>query len=70
MNYTLALNAVLGTIFVVFWLCAFFILYHLTRFGAGIFPKRLALLFLIGAVLLSSSAVIFYLSLDINSLLS
>lgn len=53
-----------------FWLLAFFILYHLTRFGVGTFPKRLAALFLGGAVILSCVVFLSYASLDLDKLLA
>ena len=54
-------NILVGIIFFVFWLTAFVILYHLTRFGVGTMPKKLAALFLTGSVTLFSISVILYL---------
>ncbi|MEK7582686.1 MAG: hypothetical protein AAB452_02395 [Patescibacteria group bacterium] len=50
-------NIPFSTVFAVFlllvyWTQAFFILYHLIRFGIGIAPKILALTFFLGSVVL------------------
>lgn len=37
----------------VFWVGVFFILYHLIRFGVSTQPKKIAIVFIIGSVLLS-----------------
>ena len=37
----------------VYWIMAFFILYHLIRFGVSTKPKQLALVFLFGSIILS-----------------
>jgi hypothetical protein len=68
MPFATILNLFLIFLFVVFWLMAFFILYHLTRFGVGVFPKRLAALFLGGAVVLSSAVFLSYSAANISSL--
>lgn len=65
MNTTLLANFVAGLIFFAFWILAFFIFYHLTRFGVGILPKRLSALFLVGAVILFSTSVLFYSTLNL-----
>ena len=70
MDFPVIANLFLIFLFLVFWLFAFFILYHLTRFGVGVFPKRLAALFLTGAVVLSSIVFLTYSSVDLNKLLS
>ncbi len=57
----------LGAFF--FWLMVFFIFYHLTRFGIGTLPKRLAALFLVGAVTLFSIALLFFTQIDLNPLM-
>lgn len=57
-----------GFAFLVFWLVAFVILYHLTRFGIGVLSKRLSVLFLFGSLVLSSIALVFYLKVDISVL--
>ncbi len=47
----------------------FFIFYHFTRFGIGTLPKRLAALFLVGAVILFSISLLFFSTLDLNPLM-
>ncbi|MEK7217461.1 MAG: hypothetical protein AAB374_01640 [Patescibacteria group bacterium] len=42
----------------VYWIPAFFIVYHLTRFGIGSRPKFIALVFLVGSVILFSLFII------------
>ncbi len=53
----------------IFWLMVFFIFYHFTRFGIGTLPKRLAALFLVGAVILFSISLLFFSTLDLNPLM-
>lgn len=65
----LVFNALVGLVFLVFWVVAFVILYHLVRFGIGVQPKRFALAFLLGTVLLFFSSVVLYTRIDLNSLL-
>jgi hypothetical protein len=69
MDFPLVLNLFLLFLIGLFWLLSFFILYHLVRFGVGTFPKRLGLLFLGGAVILSSIVFLSYASLDLTTLL-
>jgi hypothetical protein len=70
MDFPLIVNLALLCLFGLFWLFAFFIIYHLARFGVGTLPKRLGALFLGGAVVLSSAAFLSYASLDLGALLS
>lgn len=70
MQFPAIINLFLLFIFLLFWLLSFFILYHLTRFGIGVFPKRLAALFLVGAVVLSSVVFLAYSGLDLSQLLT
>ncbi len=46
-----------GIVIVVVWVNAFFIVYHLTRFGIGPRPKLLAFIFMVGAVVLFTGFV-------------
>lgn len=48
-----------------YWVPAFFIVYHLTRFGVGPRPKFIALVFLVGSVLLFSMFIITVSRLDL-----
>jgi hypothetical protein len=43
-----------------YWIGAFFILYHLTRFGVGSSPKKMAVIFLAGSLFLSMIAVLLF----------
>ena len=61
------LNLAVVLTFFIFWLTAFFIIYHLARFGIGLLPKRLAALFLVGAIVLFSTTLLFYSPVNINS---
>lgn len=73
MTYTFPLqiifNIFAGLIFLIYWGLTFVILYHLTRFGIGVQPKKLAAIFLLGSVVLSGVAIILYMNVDLNSLL-
>lgn len=60
------LNLVVFVVMVGFWLVAFVILYHLSRFGVGTLPKKLAALFLVGGLVLFTVSVIAYYNLDTN----
>lgn len=55
--------------YAIFWGSVFIILYHLTRFGIGVQPKRLAAVFFAGAIILFSLSVFLYTKVDFNSLL-
>jgi uncharacterized membrane protein len=50
----------------VYWTQAFFILYHLVRFGIGSAPKILALVFVLGSVVLFIATFVFYSQIDIT----
>lgn len=62
-------NTLVVGIFLVYWGMVFVILYHLTRFGIGVQPKRFAALFLFGSLALSGVVVISSMNVDINALL-
>ncbi len=38
--------------FAFYWLQAFFIIYHLVRFGVGVKPKMVAIIYFLGAIIL------------------
>lgn len=59
-----------GVLFLGFWVMSFVILYHLTRFGVGVQPKRVAVTFLLGAVTLFCLCVTLLIKLDVSTLLS
>jgi hypothetical protein len=54
----------------VYWVAVFIILYHLTRFGIGVQPKRFVAIFLLGSVTLFCASVLAYMNLDISPLLN
>ena len=60
---------VIGLLFV-YWAVAFIILYHLTRFGIGVQPKRFAAIFMLGSLVLSSIAIILFTKLEIGVFLT
>lgn len=62
-------NTLAGFGFLVYWVVAFVILYHLSRFGVGTQPKKFAAIFLFGSVILSAAAIIFYMNIDLGSLI-
>jgi hypothetical protein len=68
MDLPVLINLIAGVGFVFFWLVAFFIFYHLTRFGIGLLPKRIAALFIVGAVIFFSASLIAYFSLNLHHL--
>ncbi|HAU07537.1 MAG: hypothetical protein UW46_C0013G0010 [Candidatus Yanofskybacteria bacterium GW2011_GWF1_44_227] len=43
---------IVGAFFVFYWIQAFFIIYHLVRFGIGVKPKVVALIYFVGAIIL------------------
>mgnify|MGYP001559593914 CR=1 FL=1 len=59
-------NVLVALILLAYWGMTFVILYHLTRFGIGVQPKRFAAIFLLGSVVLSVAAIIFFMNIDIN----
>jgi len=63
-------NALVAFIFLIYWVVVFITLYHLTRFGIGTQPKRLAAIFLLGAVLLFCVSVFAYANLDVSMLIN
>ncbi len=47
-------------VLLIYWVFNFIVLYHLTRFGIGTLPKKIALVFLLGNISLFFLSVIFY----------
>ena len=56
--------------FLLYWGVAFIILYHLTRFGVGVQPKRFAIIFLFGSLILSGITIVLFTKVDISTFLS
>ena len=63
-------NVLTVGLFAVYWGMVFIILYHLTRFGVGVQPKKFAAAFFLGSVALFCTSLIFYLKLDFAFLLT
>ncbi|OGM29065.1 hypothetical protein A2962_04230 [Candidatus Woesebacteria bacterium RIFCSPLOWO2_01_FULL_39_61] len=51
-----------------YWLLAFFIIYHLIRFGIGTKPKKLSFIFLVGSIFLTLVVTVLFLNLNLYSL--
>mgnify|MGYP003394244684 FL=1 len=64
------ISTAVTVLLLVYWGVAFTILYHLTRFGVGVQPKRLAAIFLLGSVVLSAVVLILFSTIDIGSVIS
>ncbi|MDO8729098.1 MAG: hypothetical protein Q7K26_04395 [bacterium] len=60
-------NILAGLIFFVYWGVTFITLYHLTRFGIGVQPKKFAAALLLGSVILSGTAIILFMNINISS---
>lgn len=55
-------------VFLVYWIFTFIIFYHLTRFGIGTLPKKIATIFLMGSVVLFCLNFLFFSSINFNVL--
>ncbi len=66
----IALNAIMFALYILFWGAVFVVLYHLTRFGVGTQPKRFALVFFLGTVVLFGASLLLFANLDVKTLLS
>ena len=64
------IHVAFGLILFVYWILSFVILYHLTRFGIGTQPKKFAAIFLFGSVVIATAALVLFIRLDVNHLLS
>jgi hypothetical protein len=60
----LAATSIIGLIFtfalLAYWTCCFLILYHLIRFGVSGQPKKIAVVFLGGSIVLTIVTVLLY----------
>jgi hypothetical protein len=68
LTFEIFLNIFIGFLFFIFWITVFVILYHLTRFGVGVTPKRLAAAFLFGAVILFCTSLVLFVTIDLSIL--
>ena len=66
MNLHIIINLVLVLFLLFYWMATFLLLYHLTRFGIGVQPKRFSALFLFGSLVLSFAVIFFYNLVDFN----
>lgn len=60
-NFTLALAIV------IYWTAAFLVLYHLIRFGVSGQPKKIAVIFLGGSLLLTMIVVLLFSQVDLTA---
>ncbi len=44
----------------IYWSFVFTVLYHLIRFGIGTLPKKIAVIFLAGSIMLSMVTILFF----------
>lgn len=51
-----------------YWIFNFIILYHLTRFGIGTQPKKLAAVFLLGSVTIFLVSTLLFTQIDFGSI--
>jgi hypothetical protein len=58
-------NVLVIFLFLGFWITSFVILYHLSRFGVGTMPKKLAAIFLIGSLSLFAWSIATYTTLNL-----
>lgn len=66
----IAIDLLVIGVMLLYWVVAFIILYHLTRFGVGVQPKKFAAMFLFGSLVFSGLAIVFFTRVDITSLLT
>lgn len=64
----LIFNILILVMYLVFWGAVFVILYHFTRFGVGVQPKRIAAVFFAGAVILFSVSIVLFTGIDLSML--
>jgi len=73
MTYAFPLAIIFNTlaivVFLVYWGVAFIILYHLTRFGIGVQPKRFAAVFLFGSIILFTASILLYANMNVGELM-
>jgi hypothetical protein len=60
LDLSLIITVIFAFVMIAYWIGAFFILYHLIRFGVGSSPKKLAVLYLAGSLFLSIVMVLLY----------
>ena len=60
-------NVLVTGMFLIYWGMVFIIIYHLTRFGIGVQPKKFAAIFMLGSLVLSTVAIILFTKLEIGA---
>jgi hypothetical protein len=63
-------SIILAIIILAYWIHAFFIIYHLVRFGIGVRPKIFALVFFFGSMVLFMLAIFSFNQIDFATLFS
>lgn len=63
-------NVLVGGLFIGYWAVAFIIIYHLTRFGIGVQPKKFAAIFMLGSLMLSTVAIVLFTKFELGAFLS
>ncbi|MBX4189596.1 hypothetical protein KW785_03330 [Candidatus Parcubacteria bacterium] len=66
----IAIIAGLAFLALTYWAFAYVLLYHLTRFGVGTLPKRIAAIFLLGSFILISVLMIALANINLPSILA
>ena len=56
--------------FLVYWVNAFILVYHLVRFGVGPNPKAIALVFFLGAMVLFMVTILYFSRVDFTGIFS
>jgi hypothetical protein len=64
------LNTAFTAILIFYWIMAFIIFYHLVRFGIGVQPKRYAIIFLLGSLILTVAIFIIFSRVDFIALMT
>ena len=64
-----AFHALMFLVYLSFWGVAFVILYHFTRFGIGVQPKRMAASFFLGSIIIFCASIVLFTRVDIAILI-
>lgn len=64
------LPVIFGLVFLIYWIYAFFIIYHLVRFGIGTKPKIIAFIFFIGSAFLFMQLIYLFNQVDLKTVLN
>ena len=61
-------TGVFSFLMLLYWVGAFFILYHLIRFGVGSSPKKMSVIFLAGSLFLCLITILLFGQIDFTAL--